>query len=321
MLSDNQPRHLVLPEPLPFHTMNPYFQISAAEDRVGESPVWSVQEQQLYWVDIERHLIRRARLVAGSEVQSWELPQRVGCIALASDGRVIAAMEDQIAAVRLLPQGAIELQTLARIQHPAGNMRFNDGRCDAQGRLWVGTLVMDMSLASDLGALYCLDERGLSGPHVSGLRTANGLGFSPDGRTLYLSDSHPTVQKIWAFDFDAQTGTLSGRREFVDMKPLPGRPDGAAVDARGHYWICGNDAGQIHCFEPSGRLEKSLHVPLPKPSMCAFAGPDLQTLAVASIKPADLSTDPMGLSGALLALPEVGQGQPEPLFSSFPHVA
>jgi sugar lactone lactonase YvrE len=301
--------------------MNPYQQISAADDRVGESPVWSVQEQVLYWVDIERHLIRRAPLVPGAVVQSWKLPQRVGCIALTTDGRVVAAMEDQIAAVRLLPEGAIELQTLVAAKLPAANMRFNDGRCDGQGRLWVGTMVMDMSLASALGGLYCLDERGLTGPYVSGLRTPNGLGFSPDGHTLYLSDSHPTVQKIWAFDFDLHTGELSERRDFIDMNPLPGRPDGAAVDARGHYWICGNDAGQIHCFEPSGRLEKSLFVPFPKPSMCAFAGPDLRTMAVASIKPADPSADPLGLSGALLALPDVGQGQPEPLFSRFPRLA
>lgn len=296
----------------------PYQQISAPEDRVGESPVWSGPEQRLYWVDIERRLIRRAPLQAGAEVDSWALPQRVGCIALATDGRVIAAMEDQIAAVRLLPLGETELQTLATVQHPAGNMRFNDGRCDAQGRLWVGSMVMDMSLASGLGGLYCLDERGLTGPHVTGLRTSNGLGFSPDGRTLYLSDSHPTVQKIWAFDFDPVTGSLSGRREFVDMNPLPGRPDGAAVDALGRYWICGNDAGQIHCFTPSGQLEKSLNLPFPKPSMCAFAGPDLTTLAVASIKPADPATDPLGLGGALLALPDVGPGQPEPRFSRFP---
>lgn len=293
--------------------------ISEERDRVGESPVWSTAEQALYWVDIEGRKIRRCQ--PGSVTNSWTLPERVGCIALSQDGRVIAAMESGIAAVTLGESGSVRLDWLGRIDHPAANMRFNDGRCDAAGRLWVGTMVMDMTLTSSQGGLYCLDERGLTGPHVSGLLTPNGLGFSPDHKTLYLSDSHPQSQQIWAFDFELESGTLSNRRLFVDMQPLPGRPDGAAVDAAGNYWICANDAGQVHCFAPDGSLQRSLAVPFPKPSMCAFGGVSLDQLFVTSIPPADTAQDAGGLSGCLLVLDPDAVGLPEPLFTRFPLTA
>ena len=166
------------------------------------------------------------------------------------------------------------------------HMRFNDGRCDRSGRFWVSTMCMDMSLAAQVGAIYCLDEAGLSAAKVEGLITPNGMAFSPDDKTMYLSDSHPTVQKIWAFDLDIQTATLTNERDFVDMLPLPGRPDGAAVDVQGNYWICANDAGQIHRFNPQGQLKSSVEVPVSKPSMCAFGGPDMNVLLVTSIQPA-----------------------------------
>lgn len=297
--------------------MNAYELIGSERDRVGESPVWSVAQQALYWVDIEGCQIRRCR--PGADTESWSLPERVGCIALSGDGRVIAALESGIAAVTLGAAGSVQIDWLARIEHPAHDMRFNDGRCDARGRLWVGSMVMDMSLASAQGGLYCLDERGLTGPHVSELITPNGLAFSPDQQTLYLSDSHPQVQKIWAFDFDLETGNLSNRRLFADMTTLPGRPDGAAVDAAGNYWICGNDAGQLHCFSPDGSLRRSLAVPFPKPSMCAFGGAGLDRLFVTSIPPAVSAQDEAGLSGRLLQLDPQAVGLPEPLFTRFPH--
>ncbi|MBP8149463.1 MAG: SMP-30/gluconolactonase/LRE family protein [Limnohabitans sp.] len=299
--------------------MNPFQLIADTQDRVGESPIWDVRAQRLWWVDIESALIRCIDPGTSAPVQSWRMPERVGCIALtAVRGQLIAAMETGIACVTLHENGQVGLDGLVHIHHPAPGMRFNDGRCDASGRLWVGTMVMDMSLASPLGGLYCLDERGLTGPHVSGLLTPNGLGMSPDGRTLYVSDSHPTVQKIWAFDMDVVSGTLTNRRLFVDMNNWPGRPDGAAVDAQGHYWICGNDAGQIHAFDAQGQWRQSLTVPMPKPSMCAFGGADLNQLFVTSIIPAQTTVATRGQSGAVIALQPGVQGLAEPVFSRFP---
>ena len=305
--------------------MSTYQAIADPADRVGESPVWDARAQCLWWVDIEGPFIRRCQPNAvsaspASEVwQSWRMPERVGCIALtATPGQLIAAMETGIALVHLSDDTTVGLQWLARITHPAKGMRFNDGRCDASGRFWVGTMVMDMSLGSAQGGLYCLDERGLTGPHVSGLLTPNGLGMSPDGRTLYLSDSHPKAQKIWTFDLDLASGQLSQQRLFVDMNLWPGRPDGAAVDAQGHYWICGNDAGQLHAFDANGQWVRSLSVPMPKPAMCAFGGAELDQLFVTSIIPANTAAENRGLSGAVIALQPGVRGLPEPIFSRFP---
>ena len=299
--------------------MNDYQTIADTHDRVGESPVWDVRAQRLWWVDIEGPFIRCIQPGTSAPVQSWRMPERVGCIALtAVAGQLIAAMETGIARVTLHEGGQVNMDGLAPIEHPAAGMRFNDGRCDASGRLWVGTMVMDMSLGSDLGGLYCLDERGLTGPHVTGLLTPNGLGMSPDGRTLYLSDSHPKVQKIWAFDLDVVSGTLANRRLFVDMNNWPGRPDGAAVDAQGRYWICGNDAGQIHVFDAQGQWQQSLTVPMPKPSMCALGGAELDQLFVTSIIPAQTTEATRGCSGALIAFQPGVRGLAEPVFSRFP---
>ena len=291
--------------------------ISESRDQVGESPVWSVAEQALYWVDIEGGLIRRLDW-AHRTALSWRLPERVGCIALSAQGGVVAAMETGVFAVQLMAEGAVRLSCLATVQHPLVNMRFNDGRCDAMGRFWVSTMCMDMSLAAPVGALYCLDESGLGQPRVDGLITPNGIAFSADGATAYLSDSHPSVQKIWAFDFAAPAGELTNRRLFADMTDLPGRPDGAAVDVHGCYWICGNDAGVVHCFSPQGELLRSLSVPVPKPSMCAFGGPQLDQLLVTSILPASESSAQPGLNGAVFALDAGVTGLAEPQFSRFP---
>jgi sugar lactone lactonase YvrE len=209
---------------------------------------------------------------------------------------------------------ALQTKLLAPVAHASQNMRFNDGRCDRQGRFWAGTMQMDMGLASTAGALYRFDAAGLQ-MVIDGLITPNGLGFSPDGRTLYLSDSHPSVQSIWAFDYDTESGMPSKRRLFVDMNAFPGRPDGAAVDADGCYWICGNDAGLIHRFTPAGKLDRSLAVPVKKPAMCAFGGAGLDTLFVTSIRPGgdvDLSDQP--LAGSVFALRPGVRGLPEPAF-------
>lgn len=288
--------------------------ISTTRDRVGESPVWDVRAQALYWVDIEGRHIHRYDWASQTQ-QTWDTAERVGCIALSTRGGLVAAMETGVFAVELLTVPQIKVMPLAAIRHRQANMRFNDGRCDASGRFWISTMCMDMALGAPVGAWFCLDERGLSPPHCEGLITPNGLAFSPDGRTMYFSDSHPTVQKIWAFDFDLEQGKAGAGREFVDMTPLPGRPDGAAVDAQGCYWICGNDAGQVHRFSPSGALVASFHVPVAKPSMCAFGGPQLDVLLVTSIQPAGTAA---GLSGAVFALDVGICGLPEPRFSRFP---
>ena len=286
------------------------------KDQVGESPVWDAEGLCLWWVDIEAQCIRKKSLEG--QLQSWHLPEKVGCIALTANRQVVAAMETSIALLSLESDGRYKQQTLATMAHPKLGMRFNDGRCDPSGRMWIGTMVMDMGKAENAGGLYCLDERGLTGPYVGGLYTPNGLAFSPDGGTMYFSDSHPMAQKIWRCQIELASGNLSNQSLFVDMTDLRGRPDGAAMDAQGHYWICGNDAGLVHCFDTAGRCIESLPVPFPKPAMCAFGGVDLQTMFVTSIVPGNKALDTTGQSGQVVSAHLPHRGLPEPVFSRFP---
>ena len=283
----------------------------------GESPVWSVDEQALYWVDIPAGQLYRGDAVTG-ELQRWQAPEMIACLAGLADGTgFIAGMESGVFCLRLPSDAAankLDAERVARVLHVRSGMRFNDGRCDRQGRFWAGTMVMDMSAQQAAGELYRLDaEAGLK-RILNGLLVPNGLAFSPDGRTMYLSDSHPASQTVWAFDYDTETGTPSNRRVFVDMKPLPGRPDGAAVDADGCYWICGNDAGFVHRFTPDGRLDRSVALPVKKPAMCAFGGADLSTLYVTSIRPAGIDLSDQPQAGAVFALRPGVSGLPEPRF-------
>ncbi|TDY22356.1 gluconolactonase [Paraburkholderia sp. BL6665CI2N2] len=285
---------------------------------VGESPVWRANEQALYWVDIPARKIARSRIHSG-ERSEWLLPEKVACIAFDHRGTVLAGCETGLFAVSLTESSAngeplqVTGRKLAAPAFACDDMRFNDGRCDRQGRFWAGTMVQDMAAAKPAGALYRFDERGvLSAPVVEGLITQNGLAWSPDGTTMYLSDSHPLRRQIWAFDYDIETGEPRNRRVFADLNHHAGRPDGAAVDADGCYWICANDAGLLLRFTPEGKLDRRIAVPAIKPAMCAFGGRGLDTLFVTSIRPAANASEH---DGHLFAVRPGVTGLPESEFA------
>ena len=287
-----------------------------ARNATGESPVWSTAQQALYWVDIPAKRLHRW-CPADGKSQSWQTSQMLACIAQAGNGSWVAAMENGLFAITPHADGSLDSRLLASVTHALPEMRFNDGRCDRQGRFWAGTMLMNMAAGAPVGAMYRYSAGQIEPlkAQLDGFIVPNGLAFSPDGKTMYLSDSHPDVQKIWAFDYDTDTGIPHDRRLFVDMTEHPGRPDGAAVDADGCYWICGNDAGLIHRFTPDGKLDRSLSVPVKKPAMCAFGGADLDTLFVTSIRPmGDTSDQP--LAGGVFALSPGVKGLPEPEFNN-----
>jgi sugar lactone lactonase YvrE len=283
-----------------------------ARNAVGESPVWVAAEQSLYWVDIPARRLYRWHAASG-QVRHWVSTEMIGCISRCESGGWVCAMESGVFHLSTDSGAALQGALLAPVRHAMPGMRFNDGRCDRQGRFRAGTMLLDMAAAQAVGVLYAL-EGGTLKPLADRLIVPNGLAFSPDGRTMYLSDSHPNVQSIWAFDYDTETGTPSNRRLFVDMKTLPGRPDGAAVDADGCYWICGNDAGLVHRLTPEGTLDRSLKVPVKKPAMCAFGGANLDTLYVTSIRPEGVDLSDQPLAGGVFALSPGTRGLPEPAF-------
>jgi sugar lactone lactonase YvrE len=286
-----------------------------ARNATGESPVWHAAEQALYWVDIPARKLCRWTLATG-EQSNWLAPEMLACIApMAAANGWIAGAESGI--FQLTPQadGQLGFESLASVSHALPGMRFNDGRCDRQGRFLAGTMLMNMAAGARTGCVYSYQNNSRLIRLLDGFITPNGMAFSPDGRTMYLSDSHPSVQSVWAFDYDTATGTPSNRRLFIDMNPLPGRPDGAAVDVDGCYWICGNDAGLIYRFTPAGKLDRSLAVPVKKPAMCAFGGAGLDTLFVTSIRPEGIDLSDQPLAGGVFALRPGVRGLPEPMFS------
>lgn len=286
-----------------------------ARNATGESPVWQAAEKALYWVDIPAGRLHRWQ--TDGKTDSWQADEMLACIVRSSAGHWIGAQETGL--FKLLPQadGHLSAEKLAGVEHASAPMRFNDGRCDRQGRFWVSTMQTHMG-ADAVGALYRYDPKSEGivdrlAAQIEGLVVPNGLAFSPDGRTMYLSDSHPTQQRIWAFDYDIDSGTPHHRRAFVDMNNHPGRPDGAAVDSEGCYWICAIDSGQVLRFTPEGKLDRSLPLPVKKPTMCAFGGDRLDTLFVTSIRPQGIDLSDQPLAGGVFALNPGVKGLPEPM--------
>lgn len=248
---------------------------------LGEGPVWSTGQQRLWFVDIDGKRLHSVDPAKGAH-DAWDLAENAGCIAPARDGGFIAGMRSGI--WRLDDQGR-QTRKLADNPHDPATSRFNDGRTDPAGRFLVGTI--DEAKTGGVAALYRWDRRGLA-TLSDGLMTSNGLAFSPDGRTLYHSDTPRFV--IYRYDYDPATGAAENRREFARLDPdAPdrGRPDGAATDADGCYWSSLWDGGRLHRYDPDGRLMAAYPLPVRRPTMPCFGGPDLKTLFVTTARNAD----------------------------------
>ena len=271
--------------------------ITTEPDGLGESPFWHPQEQRLYWVDIPGRRIARVAvqgLQAQGPAEYWPLTQEPGCIAPVHGSGLVMALRDGI--YRADEWGG-DLQLLAAAPYDTTQLRFNDGKCDAQGRFWAGSLYEPKGQA--LGALYMLDGQGLhtmmgvekDGTN-QGVVTANGLAWSPDGRTAYWADT--AAHQVRAFDFDPHSGQLSAGRVFHQMAPKPadwnwgdaaaygGRPDGAAVDSEGCYWSVQYEGQRLLHLSPTGEVLAEVRTPVPCPTMPCFGGPDLKTLFITS---------------------------------------
>ncbi|MBB3143507.1 SMP-30/gluconolactonase/LRE family protein [Halomonas organivorans] len=276
---------------------------------LGESPLWSVRHQTLYWVDINRGHLYAWRPQSGDAPTVVELGEKVGCIALHRDGLLAAKASgiDRLA----LPLGGRHERLVDNPEWQARGNRFNDGRCDASGRFWVGTIDADETHAT--AALYHL-EGGALHPRRSGIGIANGLAFSPDRRWLYHTDS--LTRRIQRYPFDVESGDMGSPETWVDLEAhgLPGVPDGAAVDSDGNYWSALYGGGHVVCFSPRGRLLSSHALPCQHPTMVAFGGADLRTLYITTATQHldDEERKRWPLAGSLFSMAASTPGQPEP---------
>lgn len=238
---------------------------------LGEGPRWDAAARRLLWVDIEGralHVFDPAR----GEDRSIPLDERVGAAAPMASGGVLVALADRLAVVEL---EQVALRTLISIPH-GEKMRLNDGACDPAGRFWVGSMALDETPGA--AALYRYTSAG-GLQHVLGdVTMSNGLGWSPDGGTMYYVDS--LTFRIDAFDFDPATGEISGRRQWVAIEPGAGTPDGLAVDDEGGVWLALWGGAAIRRYSADGALDHVLAVPTDNVTACCFGGDDGRLLYV-----------------------------------------
>ena len=242
---------------------------------LSEGPRWHEERQELLWVDILGRGFHRATLKAdGSpdEVRTMALDRHVGAVAPVTGGGYVLAAGQGFLFVD-------ETSSVAELAQPeAGNadVRMNDGACDPQGRFWAGTMAYDESPGA--GTLYRLELDGRCSTVLTGLTISNGIGWSPEGATMYLSDSGTGL--VEAFDFDGVTGAITGRRTLVHIDQPGAAPDGLTVDEQGDIWVGLYGGWAVNRYAPDGSLRATGRIPVAQATSCAFGGGDRRTLFV-----------------------------------------
>ena len=289
--------------------------VTTEPNLLGESPFWHPLEQMLYWVDIAEKTVLRCNVFMGT-VERWRMPAEhdlePGCIAPARGGGLVLALRD---GVYRAPEWGGALRCLAKFAHDNTSTRANDGKCDALGRFWVGSVdEAKLKACAELISVDCRPPGPITVRHqAGGALTGNGLAWSPDNRTVYWSDTSRHV--IYAWDWDAASNVMTHQREFQRFEPKPpgwqpgmpgyrGRPDGAAVDTQGNYWVAMYEGARLLQFAPTGALLADIATPMMCPTMPCFGGDDFQTLYLTSARKGrgadELHAQP--LSGCVLSM-------------------
>jgi sugar lactone lactonase YvrE len=271
---------------------------------LGESPLWHPSEQVLYWCDIPGHALNRFDPASG-EHQRWPFDTDVACCAPLMEGGLLLALRSGL--VRFDTVTGESRSLLSELPYDPKTERFNDGKADAQGRLWVGTID---ERREPKAALYRYADGKLD-KMADKITVSNGLAWSPDARTMYWADTK--AHTVFAFDFERAGGAITRQRMFAqfpvktanqDLFTYGGRPDGAAMDSEGHYWVAMFEGARLLRFAPDGTLVQEIALPVRCPTMPCFGGADLKTLYITTARekrPADeLAREP--LAGCVLQL-------------------
>lgn len=268
---------------------------------LGEGPVWDAANDEVIWLDILRAQVHRRRLDGVGARRTETLADAIGCIALRTDGSWLLA-DARGPALRHRDEPPAPITTFEALEGGAlpAPLRANDGGVDPVGRFWFGTIAWD--LRPDVAALYRMDDPDRPVVRVlDGVSISNGLGWSPQGTTMYYIDS-PT-QRIDRFDYDVDTGSASNRRPLAEVPAGMGVPDGLAVDAEGGVWVALFDGSAVVRYEPDGTLDHLLVVPTPRVTSCAFVGAELDRLVITT---AAVELDPPTPPAGATFLADVG---------------
>ena len=243
----------------------------AIKNKLGEGPLWHPEEELLYWVDIEGECFHRYSLETGKG-DTVQVGQPIGCLAFRASGGLVLGLRDGLA---FWDQETAEIEIIENPEAGRTNARFNDGKVGPGGRFWAGTLGED-----DQSRLYKLDPDGSIHTMETGIQISNGIGWSPDQKTMYYTDS--PLRVIYAYDFDFDSGSISNRRDFVKVPVEDGLPDGLTVDSEGFVWSAHWDGWRLTRYDQKGKIERVVYLPVQRPTSCTFGGRDLDQLFITS---------------------------------------
>jgi sugar lactone lactonase YvrE len=281
--------------------------------QTGESPIWHAQESALYWVDIPGKTVHRLHPASGKH-SSWRMASEPSAIAADVDNNLVVATRNGFV---YLNTSSGEMEDMVAAPYDTKVMRFNDGRVDPAGRFWVGTMYEPRDQAK--AEMYVLDKGQLRQAWSGGMTNSNGLAWTPDGKTMFHADT--TSHRIDVYDYDVASGTHSNGRNLVTFEAdkttgtYGGRPDGAAMDSEGNYWIAMYEGARLLKLTPGGELLQQIDLPVRCPTAVAFGGPDLRTLYVTSAaggrSPEELAQYPHSGKVLAFAVDVAGLEQPE----------
>ena len=263
----------------------------SAANSLGEGPIWHSERQSIFWVDILGKLLFEMNHETHA-VKSWEMPERIGTVAVETQETVIVALQGGIFRFHLENE---VLELLVELEKDISENRPNDGKCDVNGRLWQGT--MDLGCAENAGSLYCFDSKNLV-KKLPNLSISNGMVWSLDNQRFYLIDS--TLMRIDAYFFDEKTGEITFEKTVVTVPETMGLPDGMTIDTEGMLWVAHWGGFAVRRWNPAtGELMETIEMPVPQVTSCAFGGEDLDELFITTAR-TGMSTE------ALAKYPESG---------------
>ena len=283
-----------------------------------ESPVWSVNDNLLYWVDIKAPAIHCYDPISKID-KSWPVKQEIGSIALRKSGGFVSALRDGFA---FIEPGSDHIEWIHNPEADKPLNRFNDGKCDRQGRFWAGSMYDPIGPPETyfdrepIGTLYRLDSDYTCHTMKTDIYVSNGIAWSTEGKTMYFTDS--PRRTIWAMDYDTINGSIGESRTFatIENDSTQGTFDGATVDIEDHYWCAEFGGGRLIRFAPDGSVNQIVDLPISRPTCCAFGGKEMKTLFVTSAKimmsREQMIKDPH--AGDLIALDVGVKGVPETKF-------
>jgi L-arabinonolactonase len=300
------------------------YRIEAVVDcgnHLGEGPVWDVATSTLWWLDGTGRRVGNPSLwrlqPQTNRVDHWHLDRDIGALAVRDDGTLVLALDDGF---YFFDPGSEVLELIGLVDAEQPRSRLNDGKVDRRGRFVAGGMDDKEELA--ICGLWRLDTDLTISKLGDGIICTNGPCWSPDDKTFYVADTF--VDEFWAYDYDIETGTIANQRVFADTKSVPGVPDGSTVDAEGCLWNAELISGDLVRYDPEGRVERRIGMPVRNITSVMFGGDELDEIYVTSMArvkhPAvhdrfRVDVKPQFGAGTLFKISGLGiRGVPEPRF-------